>query len=95
MKTAKLYFDIAWYCIARSVRHPRTNFEDTIGNPVNIKNQSPMPWWGSVAVLVFGVIAWCVSSCLNIPGLDEASRAMVYLPLGNMFNMTRQIKNGG
>lgn len=55
-------------------------------NPKPI-TMSPTPWWGSVIILVIGIISWCLSAYFNIDGLDEAGRAMVYIPLGNIFGM--------
>ena len=52
------------------------------------RQESPMPWWGSVLVILIGVICWCAGAYLNIAGLDEAGRALVYIPLGSLFGMS-------
>ncbi len=74
--------------MGQAIRHPRT--------PVVLKNPgrttSPIPWWGSVAVLLIGIASWSVGEIYGITGLDEAGRAMVYLPLGNLFGMTVRVK---
>jgi hypothetical protein len=49
---------------------------------------SPIPWWGSACFIVIGIIAWCLAAHWQITGLDEAARAMVYIPLGNIFGMS-------
>jgi hypothetical protein len=41
-----------------------------------------------VAVIIIGIASWCASTQFKIEGLDEAARAMVYIPLGNIFGMT-------
>ena len=58
------------------------------GNSPKVRRESPIPWWGSVLVMVVGVICWVVSAWLEIKGLDEAGRALVYIPLGSLFGMS-------
>lgn len=82
---------VAYYCIKEAVLHPLTTIEN-VGNPVKVNPQSPIPWWGSITILTMGIAAWCVSACVGIEGLDEAGRAMVYIPLGNIFGMS--LRNG-
>lgn len=79
----------AVYCAKTATMHPRTPI--FLGNPG--KAISPIPWWGSLTVLVIGIVSWCVSSCFHVQGLDEASRAMVYIPLTNIFNMSRNLRS--
>lgn len=78
---------IIYYCSKSSILHPKTRIE-YVGNPVKINSQSPIPWWGSIGILIIGIIAWCVSACMGIQGLDEAGRALVYIPLGSIFGMS-------
>jgi hypothetical protein len=52
------------------------------------RKESPIPWWGSVACILIGIGAWIISACLTVPGLDETARALVYLPLGNLFGLS-------
>ena len=59
-----------------------------LGNSPQLKEMSPIPWWGAVLVIVVGVSCWVVGGCLNIVGLDEAGRALVYIPLGSLFGMS-------
>jgi hypothetical protein len=35
-----------------------------------------------------GIACWCLGAHLDITGLDEAGRAMVYIPLGSLFGMS-------
>lgn len=73
---------IATYCIYHAILHPRTPIE--LSNPGRV---SPVPWWGAVMVIVIGIGVWICGSIFEVGGLTEAARAMVYLPLGNMFGM--------
>lgn len=82
-------FKILLKCIPSSIIHPRTPI--LVGNPGN--SESPVPWWGSITVLVVGIISWCLSDIHSITGLSEAARAMVYLPLGNLFGLTLKVKS--
>jgi len=59
-----------------------------LGNSPKEKEMSPIPWWGAVLVMVVGVASWVAGSCFNIVGLDEAGRALVYIPLGSLFGMS-------
>ncbi len=58
------------------------------GNSPEMRQESPIPWWGSVLVIVMGISCWVLGSCLNVTGLDEAGRALVYIPLGSLFGMS-------
>ncbi len=69
-----------------SVRHPKTPLI-LKGNP-SILLQSPIPWWGSIGMIIIGIGTWCISGIYMIGGLDEAARLMVYVPLGNLFGMS-------
>ena len=58
------------------------------GNSPEIRRESPIPWWGSVLVIIMGISCWCLGAYLDIAGLDEAGRALVYIPLGSLFGMS-------
>ena len=58
------------------------------GNRPEIRRESPLPWWGSVVIIIIGIACWCVAACFDISGLDEAGRALVYIPLGSLFGMS-------
>lgn len=87
MNEIRKIIKIPLYCLARAIRHPFRLITCQTGNPIR-QDVSPVPWWGSVGVLVIGIASWCASAKFNIEGLDEAARAMVYIPLGNIFGMT-------
>jgi hypothetical protein len=59
-----------------------------LGNSPQLKEMSPIPWWGAVLVIVAGIGCWVTGGCLDIVGLDEAGRALVYIPLGSLFGMS-------
>jgi hypothetical protein len=79
-------FEVGGHCLYQSIRHPRTRITQ-VANPDPVK-VSPIPWWGSASVIVVGIISWCISAHWHIDGLDEASRAMVYIPLTHLFDMS-------
>lgn len=78
---------IGWYCMVHAILHPRTPI---ILNPRVI---NPAPWWGCACILVLGIITWIIGAKLEIVGLSEAARAMVYLPLGNIVGMSISANN--
>ncbi|MBA7698482.1 hypothetical protein ES703_107159 [subsurface metagenome] len=61
---------------------------DKVGSSPDPRQESPIPWWGSVVVIILGIICWVLGAGLEVPGLDEAGRALVYIPLGSLFGMS-------
>ncbi|MBA7686509.1 hypothetical protein ES703_94959 [subsurface metagenome] len=59
-----------------------------VGHSPENRQESPLPWWGAVLCIIIGIGTWVTSACLEIPGLDEAARALVYIPLGSLFGMS-------
>lgn len=59
-----------------------------VGHSPEVRQQSPIPWYGSVLVIIIGIVCWITGATVGVPGLDEAGRALVYIPLGNLFGMT-------
>jgi len=59
-----------------------------LGNSPQQKEISPVPWWGALLVIVVGISCWVIGGCLDIVGLDESGRALVYIPLGSLFGMS-------
>jgi len=59
-----------------------------LGNSPQLKEISPIPWWGAVLVIVAGITCWVLGSCFDVVGLDEAGRALVYIPMGSLFGMS-------
>ena len=83
------------YCSECKVRIPANGEECPVchkrrGNSPEERQESPIPWWGSCLVIAVGIGAWVVSACLDISGLGEAARVLVYVPLGNLFGMSLQ-----
>jgi len=88
-KTPVTYF----YCPACRIRfHARENecprCHDEVKNTPERRQQSPVPWYCSVTVIALGVISLVLDAAVPIPGLGEVGRALVYVPLGNMFGLT-------
>ena len=44
--------------------------------------------WGAVLLIIVGISCWIIGGWLGIAGLDEAGRALVYVPLGSLFGMS-------
>lgn len=63
---------------------------DKVESSSEHKEESPLPWYGSVIVIIIGIICWVLGAQLEIAGLDEAGRALVYVPLGSLFGMSLQ-----
>ena len=81
------------YCSECRVRlHPNENecpkCGKKVGESPEVRTESPIPWWGSILCIIIGIGAWVASASLQIPGLDEAARALVYIPLGSLFGMS-------
>ncbi|MBA7633067.1 hypothetical protein ES703_40624 [subsurface metagenome] len=81
------------YCPDCKLRFPCNEQEcpkcgKKVGESPEVRQTSPAPWWGSLICIVIGIASWVISAVLSIPGLDEAARALVYIPLGSLFGMS-------
>jgi len=82
-----------YYCPKCRVRFPASSTAcpkcgDKVESSPDSRQESPVPWWGSVGCIIIGIGAWIASACLEVPGLDEAGRVLVYIPLGSLFGMS-------
>jgi len=82
-----------YYCSACKIRFPNAASEcpqckEKVGQSPERRQESAIPWWGSMLCIVVGVGAWIASALLNIAPLSEASRLLVYAPLGHLFSMS-------
>ncbi len=82
-----------FYCTKCKIRFPASSRAcpkcgDKVESSPDPKKESPVPWWGSVVVIILGIICWVLGAAVPIPGLDEAGRALVYIPLGGLFGMS-------
>jgi len=82
-----------YYCSACKIRFPASAREcpkcgDKASSSPENRQESPIPWYGSVGVIILGIICWVVGGIYQIAGLDEAGRALVYIPLGSLFGMS-------
>lgn len=81
------------YCSDCKIRVPLSSSEcpkcrkELKENP-EVRRESPIPWWGAVVCIIIGIAAWICSACLRVPGLDEAGRVLVYIPVGSLFGMS-------
>jgi len=84
-----------YYCSSCKLRFNSNEKEcpkchERVGSSPDPKQESPIPWWGSILVIIIGIFCWILGAGLEIAGLDEAGRALVYIPLGNLFGMSLQ-----
>ena len=82
-----------YYCRSCKIRFPASATEcpkchDKVGNTPEQRQEWPVPWWGAIIIIIIGIICWVISATYSIGGLDEAGRALVYVPLGNLFGMS-------
>lgn len=61
---------------------------DKIDTTPERRQESAIPWYGAVIVIILGILCWIVGAAIPIPGLDEAGRALVYIPLGSLFGLS-------
>lgn len=52
------------------------------------RQESPVPWWGSVFCIIIGICTWIAGAHFKITGLDEAARVLVYIPMGSLFGLS-------
>lgn len=84
-----------YYCTKCKIRFPNSAKEcpkchDKVESSPDPRQESQIPWWGAVLCILIGIGAWVGGAYLEIPGLDEAGRALVYIPLGGLFGMSLQ-----
>jgi hypothetical protein len=63
--------------------------EKKVGNSPDIKHESPIPWWGAVAVILLGVGVCITGATCNLTALDRVGDALVFIPLGRLFGVSR------
>ena len=83
------------YCPKCKVRFPASSTKcpkcgDEVGNSPDHKQESPVPWYGSVILIVAGATIWGCSAAFHISGVDELGRILVYIPLGSLFGLSLQ-----
>ena len=59
-----------------------------VGQSPDLREESPVPWWGSVLCIIIGIGTWVASALLDITPMGEAARLLVYAPLGQLFGMS-------
>jgi len=86
-----------YYCSKCEIRFPNSASEcpqckEKVDQSPEERQESAIPWWGSILCIVVGIGAWIASALLNIAPLGEAARLLVYAPLGHLFGIS--IKRG-
>ena len=61
---------------------------EKVGHSPDNRQESPIPWWGSVSVLIVGVIVCILAAYCKLPTLDRVGDALIFIPLGNLFGMS-------
>lgn len=59
------------------------------GNSPGVKNESPVPWWGSAIIITLGIAVCIVGAWQQLSALDRIGDALVMFPLGNLYGMSR------
>ncbi|MBA7689689.1 hypothetical protein ES703_98197 [subsurface metagenome] len=82
-----------YYCPSCKIRFPASSREcpkcgDKVESSPDPRKESPIPWYGSVAVILIGVGTAIASGLLSLGWLQEVSRALIYIPLGSLFGMS-------
>ncbi|MBA7628706.1 hypothetical protein ES703_36201 [subsurface metagenome] len=82
-----------YYCSNCKIRFPASSNEcpkchDKVEGSPDRRQESPVPWWGSILCIVVGIGAWVASTLLDIVPLGEAARLLVYAPLGHLFGIS-------
>lgn len=54
------------------------------------KEIQPLPWYGSVILIIVGAAIWGWAAACQIGGIDELGRVLVYIPMGSLFGMSLQ-----
>lgn len=84
-----------FYCPSCKIRFPASSREcpkcgDKVESSPDPRKESPIPWYGSVGVILIGVGTAIASGLLSLVWLQEVSRALIYIPLGSLFGMSLQ-----
>jgi len=87
-RTPIIYFQCECGCRFPNSASECPQCKEKVGQSPESRQVSPVPWWGSMLCIVVGIGAWIASAALQIGGLDEAARALVYIPLGSLFSMS-------
>ena len=82
-----------YYCSKCKIRFPASANEcpkchDKVESSPDPRQESAIPWWGSMLCIVVGIGAWVASALLDITPMGEAARLLVYAPLGQLFGMS-------
>lgn len=72
-----------------SMKSPRGNIVfNPLGNPRPSAVSPSVPWWGSVVMIVIGLVAMCMGHVLQAPDISEVAKLIVVLTVGNLLGMS-------
>ena len=83
---------IYYYCGKCKVRFSASSSTcpkcgDKVTETPERREESPVPWYGTVVFICLGILCWVLGVAIPVAGLDEAGRALVYVPLGSLFGL--------
>lgn len=58
------------------------------GGSPELVQASPIPWYGSVMVIILGIICLVLGAGYEVDSLGELGRVLIIFPLGNLFGMS-------
>ena len=82
-----------YYCSNCKIRFPASANEcpkchNKVDSSPDPRQESPVPWYGCIILIVVGAAIWGWSAACNIAGIVELGRILVYIPMGNLFGMS-------
>lgn len=82
-----------YYCSSCKIRFPTSEKAcpkcgDRVDQSPENRRESPLPWYGSVILIIIGAAIWGWSAACDIVGISELGRILVYIPLGNLFGLS-------
>ncbi len=84
-----------YYCSSCKIRFPASAREcpkcgDKVESSPDPRQESPVPWWGSVIVICLGIIVVVIGAVWSLPALERLGDYLVGIPLGNLFGLSLQ-----
>lgn len=87
-KTRIAYFRCRCGCRFPSSASECPKCGDKVEHSPERREEAALLWYVSVLVIIIGIICWVLGAGLEIAGLAEAGRVLVYVPLGSLFGMS-------
>jgi len=61
---------------------------DKVEHSPDHKQDSPIPWYGCVTLIIVGALIWAWSAACDIVAIAELGRILVYIPIGHLFGLS-------